>query len=468
MRMGERKNGYITSSSNEFSDNEASPSERRPGEPFTPSERMRCGGNTQSEVEKCFEMGDVTAASCSKPISRWRSAARSDRWEDRCLFWFSVCENGAASEVVVNFMLPYLLCRFINGEITPPSNLTCNTVVLLLNLVSAYLEGFAKSTQLLSQHLWKTNASYRTIYLQAHGFSLGFLNVSSSFPDVGGGASDATLAWGSCFFGLLYISANMHGSMLVYKFGRDAGWQAMQRNWSRVLLFYRIWPYIVRASLIASLLFIIYGPASVGHNLPLDLTDPEVGGIENVRLIYDEYVIHVPAQSAGLMFGIFMSTFGCVVAALSTEFFYEENHRCFARLMANLISTVAVLLVNYVQQDGSPNFMLMKFSNSFCGAFSAFSSTIGDVYDDSYGAPTEVSIMGSLNGGKESNGFALTGAQNFLFHFLLTVIIMALGVYTGPLSAPPILISVDDDHVRGFGTFSHELDSHMWNIMQEA
>jgi len=380
-------------------------------------------------------------------------ASRAESWDERRRFWLSVCENGAASEVVVNLWLPWFLSDVRGGVLHAPSDFAVNSAVLVLNLASAWMEGFSKSTRLLTQCLRRSRTAHQAVFVLAHGFSLGFLNVSSSFPDVGGGASDAALAVGSSVPGLLYILANLLGSLWFYKLGRSAGWRAVQRHWSGVLAFCRVWPFVVRGSLLASFVFVFVGPGSMGHDVPLDLGDPDIGGIESVRLVYDEYVIHLPAQPLGLAFGIAMSILGCVAAAACSEFWPAEQQRSAARLAANFTSTAMVLIVQQMQTFWDPpSFMLMKFGSSFCGAFSAFSSTMGDIFDEVFGAPEELTpfsdpleLQGVAPPVKEKATdpcciAALTGAQNFTLHCLLTVSIMLLGVYTGPVPAPPILL----------------------------
>lgn len=408
------------------------------------------------------------------------SAARSDSREERRRFWISVCENGAASEVVVNLWLPWLLSDLHGGVLHAPSNFTVNTVVLLLNLVSAWLEGFAKSARLLTQTLHRSSPAHQVVFILSHGFSLGFLNVSSSFPDIGGGASDAALATGSSIPGLLYILANLLGSLWLYKVGRTAGWRAVQRRWSGILAFCSVWPSIVRGSILISFVFVFVGPGSMGHSVPLDLGDPAMGGIESVRLVYDGWVVRFPPQPLGLAFGIAMSILGCIAAALCSEFWAEEHQRCLARLAANFISTVVVLVVQQLQQgQAAPSFMLMKFSSSFCGAFSAFSSTIGDVFDDTFGAPEEEPPLcepahaSSAAKGAQAAGHGravlLTGLQNFTFHSLMTVSIMMLGIYTGPSEAPPPILLRTEPREPLQGAFERTLNPGLsWRAAHAA
>ena len=61
------------------------------------------------------------------------------------------------------------------GVIRAPSDNVLNSLVLLLNLVSSYLEGFTKSTRLLTQTLRKTSSNHMHVFIFSHGFSIGFL-----------------------------------------------------------------------------------------------------------------------------------------------------------------------------------------------------------------------------------------------------------------------------------------------------
>lgn len=365
-------------------------------------------------------------------------------YAERRAFWVAVCENAAASEVVVNLALPWCLCRQHEGTLNAPSDFTLNSLVLILNLFSSYLEGFAKSARLLTQTLRNTRKDHYRIFALSHAFSAGFLNVSSSFPDVGGGGSDVALATGSVLAGCLYILANMLGSLVLYRIGRLAGWRCMQRHSDAVTLFAQLWPIAVRTSVILAFSVVTLGSLSFSYEVPLDLNDPEIHGIDNVRFVYDEYEVHVPPQPLGLGFGIAMSALGCVVTVLVCEVLFEERLRVTARLAANFASTVIVLVLQQSQaRRPTPSFVLMKFSSSFCGAFSAFSGTIGDVADDCFGCVAEEGMFDEGLGKerpRESWVPSITGIQNFMFHWLLTVLIMMLGIYTGPIQAPPIIL----------------------------
>jgi len=149
-----------------------------------------------------FETEAVKPHSC---VPKSGLATSTDQ-EELLAFWVSICENAAASEVAVNLFLPYFLCDVHSGELRPPSDFILNTLVLLLNLVSAYLEGFTKSARLLTQPMRKSRANHQLVFILSHGFSIGFLNVSSSFPDVGGGGSDIALATGSVLAGTFFCA----------------------------------------------------------------------------------------------------------------------------------------------------------------------------------------------------------------------------------------------------------------------
>jgi len=248
-----------------------------------------------------------------------------------------------------------------------------NTLVLILNLVSSYMEGFTKSTRLLTQTLRKTNPDHMMVFLQSHGFSIGFLNVSSSFPDVGEGARDIGFEF-NMFLGHMFIVVNMIGSILCYRWGRQDGWKSMQHNWPRIVWCCTYWPPFIRLGLLASFLFVVLGPAFYGYDVPLDLGDPQIPASTGSAIkvpIYDEYKIHIPAVPLGLAFGIAMSVLGCIAATLISDVWFEERRRPYARLVANFASTAAVLLVDQIQSwNKTPSFVLMKFSfilwRSFC------------------------------------------------------------------------------------------------------
>lgn len=374
--------------------------------------------------------------------------ARSADQQEVLAFWISICENAAASEVVVNLFLPYVLCDVRSGELHAPSDFVLNSLVLILNFASAYLEGFTKSTRLLTQSMRKTRSTYQLVFVLSHGFSIGFLNVSSSFPDVGGGGSDVALGTGSIMAGSMFVLLNMIGSIVLYKVGRTAGWRCMKNRWKEIVRFTLIWPTIVRVCILASFVLVILGPPCLGHDLPLDLGDPEMGGIEDVRFIYDGYMINLPRQPLGLAFGILMSTLGCIAATLLCDIWLEDQHRPAARLVANFLSTVVILVVQYWQNSGDQiGFMLMKFSSSFCGALSAFSSTIGDVYDECFGvAEEESSYDKPIRGPKPARAPWISGLQNFVIHWLLTMAIMLFDFVTEPVELPPIVLDSRPRH----------------------
>eukprot|EP00401_Gymnodinium_catenatum_P027249 CAMPEP_0117473676 /NCGR_PEP_ID=MMETSP0784-20121206/8891_1 /TAXON_ID=39447 /ORGANISM="" /LENGTH=469 /DNA_ID=CAMNT_0005267877 /DNA_START=18 /DNA_END=1427 /DNA_ORIENTATION=- len=428
-----------------------------------PSERC---GVAADIIEDLYWAGPKAQAACS-PRRHYAASklATADR-EARFAFWVAVCENAAASEVAVNLCLPWLLCQNRGGAIHAPSDIILNSLVLLLNLVSAYVEGFVKSTRIFSQTLRGTRIAHNTVFMVSNGISLGFLNVSSSFPDVGGGASDVALATGTVFAGSLYVLLNMLGSVALYRFGRLAGWRCVRNRWGALHCFCRLWPCVVRGCLLGSFVFVFVCPLTFGYEVPLDLNDPEIGGIENVRLVYDAYEIDVPPAPLGLAFGILMSTTGCILATLICDIWLEERQRSTARLAINVASTAAVLGAQQLQYIyGTPGFVLMKFSSSFCGALSAFSGTIGDVFDAIYGTPEdEPALRNPTPSGCEEKVKVrrvpiITGAQNFMVHLSLTLAIMLLGVMTGPVEVPPIVLQP-----RASQSFAQETFAVPWHV----
>jgi len=128
-----------------------------------------------------------------------------------------------------------------------------------------------------------------------------------------------------------------------------------------------------------------------------------------------------------------MSALGCIAATLISDVWFEEDRRPAARLVANFASTICVLVLDQVQSYRiSPSFVIMKFSSSFCGALSAFTGTIGDVFDEVFGAADEESSFDENQPprtGRRSP--TITGAQNFTAHWFLTVSIMFVGVFSG-------------------------------------
>lgn len=294
------------------------------------------------------------------------------------------------------------------------------------------------------------------VFIEANGFSIGFLNVSSSFPDVGEGARDIGFAF-NMFLGHMFILVNMFGSILFYRWGRRAGWKGMQNYWPGILRFCTYWHLGLRCWLAASFAFVILGPAVYGYDVPLDLGDPEIPGPDEMA-VYPEYSIHLPAVPAGLAFGIAMSILGCIVATVVSDVLFEEQKRIVARLVANFASTVAVLFLDQVQsRRKNPSFVLMKFSSSFCGALSAFTGTIGDVFDESFGVAYEESSYDDEEEVKRGKGTPLvTGSQNFIAHWFLTLMIMLFGVYvsSAPDTASILQPRVLSRKIDTWGTFA--------------
>lgn len=372
----------------------------------------------------------------------WPLKAKTSRGQEQLSFWLSICENAAASEVLANFWLPFCICSVKQGTIKAPSDFVLNLVVLLLNLSSSYMEGFTKSTRLLSQTLRKSNSSHMLVFIASNGFSIGFLNVSSSFPDVGEGGRDIGFDQGNMAYGHLFIIVNFVGSILFYRWGRQQGWTCMQRQWTKIVSCCVHWPTFVRIIVVISFVFVVLGPSFYGYDVPLDLGDPQMDptSFDNVDIRYNQFMIHLPAIPFGLAFGILMSVLGCIAATLLSDVWFEDRHRPAARLVANFVSTVAVLFLEYVQSyRASPSFVLMKFSSSFCGAMSAFTGTIGDVYDECLGVAYEEGSYDDPDEKADRTNPAISGMQNFIAHWIMTTAIMLFGVYTAGQDRPPIL-----------------------------
>jgi len=121
-------------------------------------------------------------------------------------------------------------------------------------------------------------------------------------------------------------------------------------------------------------------------------------------------------------------------------------------------STAAVLLVDQIQSwNKTPSFVLMKFSSSFCGALSAFTGTIGDVYDESIGVAYEESSFDDAEEARRGKQVpAITGLQNFIAHWGLTMAIMLFGVYASSNSDTPSILQprVLRIKIDAWGTFA--------------
>lgn len=378
--------------------------------------------------------------------------------KERLWFWCAVVENAAASEVAINVCLPWLVCHRQAGTWQAPRAALLGALVLALNVAGAFLEGFCKSTRLLAQTLRRTRSAHQLVFMTSHGFCDGFLNVVTSFPDIAGSGSDVALLTGSFLLATFYCLAHMVLGVLCYRWGRTIGWRCVQCRWDAVLCWCRLWPLAVRGIIITAFALLPFigdsnvgggragasfnssaqgGGGSGGGGVPLDLTDPEVEvGARRALFAYEEFELALPPMVLGLTVGVFMSASGAALASLCCNVLCLPRARPAARFATNLVATLLVLIVRQGAlpasgiAEGRPPFVLLKFATSFCGALSAFSGTIGDVTDAYFGTAVEQSVFdGTGRKGERMRGAwlpALTGAQNFLAHWLLTLVAMVI------------------------------------------
>lgn len=362
--------------------------------------------------------------------------------EDERLFWRLLVENAAASEVTVNVLLPWCLCEFHENSFRHLSETFLSFVVLALNLLGAFAEGFCKSTRLLSQPLRHSKPVHQLVFLTSQGFADGFLNVLTSFPDIAGSAATLALTYESLMLGTLYCVASMTLGVACYIWGRAAGRDAVKLSFRSVVTCCTVWPSFARL-LVFGALALAFFPR--GHAVPLDLTQPELAGVEDVRFVYDEYAINwkLPPMVLGLSVGMFMSASGAACAAIFCDVLFEERARPTARFLTNLVSTALVLAVRQVVLPDDAvkvSFIFVKFSASFCGALSAFSGTVGDVADLWLGsAQRESALQGERRGWLPR----LTSLQNFLMHLGFLLLVMALNVrWADDVKPPPIVLQM--------------------------
>lgn len=406
--------------------------------------------------------------------------------EERQWFWRSVIENAAASEVAVNVLLPFCVCARSKGRWRPPSDQLLGVLVLMLNLVGTFLEGFCKSTRLLSQTARRARASHQLVFISSQGMSEGFLNVLTSFPDIAESGSAIALSTQSMLLGVGYSALHMVGGLLCYRVGRAFGWRCAQRYWGAVILFCEVWPRIGQALVLFAFgLLLLSGPlvAEAGANavsstappgsglLPLDLTEPGLQGIGGARFVLDEVVFEVPPLALGLAVGVFMSASGAVIASVFVTALFDERQRPTARLLVNFLATAIVLLIPFLQPadaSGPWSFLLTKFGTSFCGAISAFSGTLGDVNDAYLGSASEDSTL-------DSGGFAelkskpagqrpwlpfITGAQNLFAHWALVLVIMVSNFYQDAQEQqPPIIL-----RLKGSANWIRVQEAPSWHV----
>lgn len=371
---------------------------------------------------------------------------------ERLWFWQSLLENAAASEVAVNVCLPCCVCGRRAGLWRPPSEASLGAVVLALNLLGCFGEGFCKSTRLLSQTLRHTHTAHQVIFIASQGLSEGFLNVVTSFPDIAGSGGSIIVGTDSVFLGVLYCLAHMVGGVMLYHSGRGCGWRCAQRHWIIVWQVCRIWPLVARGIVLAAFIVMLVigtpnivmpagvaaASATASHAglLPLDLTEPGLQGVSGVRIVYDEFVFSLPPLALGLAVGIFMSVSGAAVGALFCSVLFNEQGRPAARLITNFAATALTIWARNLRLSGqapdraaSRTFVLLKFETSFCGALSAFSGTVGDVTDSYFGAASEES---SLDKDIQKKGWLplVSAMQNFAAHFALVLMVMMCSAHS--------------------------------------
>lgn len=433
------------------------------------------------------------------PGGRWDRASSERR--ERLLFWRAVLENAAASEVAVNVILPCFVCsRSDSGTWRAPSEAMLGGIVFALNLVGCFLEGFCKSTKLLSQTLRHTQAAHAVVFVASQGFSEGFLNVLTSFPDIAGSGGTIAVMSDSTSLGVGYCLSQVVGGILLYHWGRRTGWRSAQRHWGVVVRACRIWPLVTRGLVVIAFgLTLWLGPPAaagevggslrsspppslssrrwsgvkppsiaerVGGALPLDLSEPDVMlSIGGTRIVYDEFVFTFPPLALGLAVGVFMSFTGAAVAAVFCSMFFAERDRPAARLITNFAATGLTLWAQQSRSSGDAldrSFVLLKFATSFCGALSAFSGTIGDVTDAYMGSASEEN---TLDRALRAKGWLpwVSAAQNLLAHTALTLVVMWLSM-SSVLEVQPIVLQSDS----GFQHWVRETEATPWHFASET
>lgn len=350
------------------------------------------------------------------------STAQERRWH-----WKFLVENAAASEIIVNVCLPWLVCEFNEGMWRHSSAVTQCSMVLILNLSGSFLEGICKSARVLSGKLRTSQTNHRLVWVTSRSYCDGFLNVLTSFTDIAGGGTTIALTTSSTLLGVAYCFTQMLGGIVLYRWGRDVGWKFVQSHWERTLQICRIWRMAVRGLTMGACILMFFLEAG---GVPLDLSKPELVGCP-VRIVYDEYVVSLPPMILGLFVGMFMSASGAIIAVLFCDVFFSEQSRSAARFLANCLATVLVVIVQQVdvaEEFVAVSFISVKFATSFCGSLSAFSGTIGDVSDTLAGKAAEQGMYK----GERSWLPALSGLGNFSAHMVLTLVVMGFGVVWAP------------------------------------
>mmetsp|Transcript_118793 Transcript_118793/g.378921 ORF Transcript_118793/g.378921 Transcript_118793/m.378921 type:complete len:472 (-) Transcript_118793:62-1477(-) len=433
-----------------------------------------------------FDGADAGVSDGSAAKARGAPSPTTFDSRERLQFWRSVLENAAASEVAVNVCLPCFVCAHRAGVWEAPSEAVLSSIVLVLNLVGCFLEGFFKSTRLLSQTMRRSQVANQLVFITSQGVSEGFLNVLTSFPDISGSAATVALSQGTVR-GVLYCIAQLLGGIAVYRLGRDVGWSCAQRHWPAVLRFCGFWPIFCRGLVLVSFLaMVVLGPGSsappargggaVGlagveaspggassspSTLPLDLHAPHLQGLANVRIVYDEYTFTVPPLALGLLVGIAMSASGAVVATLFCSVLFPESSRPFARFATNLAATVLTLLAQArVDPSDWRSFVVFKFATSFCGALSAFSGTVGDIVDAYWGSAAEETSVDRVMAKK---GWLplISAAQNLFAHLSLTLVVMFITMASDAVPREIFAVGAASTQLR---PWIREQESFPWHL----
>eukprot|EP00435_Cladocopium_sp_Y103_P061207 s597_g22.t2 len=368
----------------------------------------------------------------------------------REIFWSSLVESAAAAEVVLNLVLPSLVCSRHAGLWQPPSEWLLILLTLAMNLGGTFLEGFFKATRLLSQTIRWSQKDHLLVFVTAEAFSAGALSVATSFPGVSGSASGLPLGLNSLWFGAIFSLSNMLLGLLFYLWGSRTGRLCFKREWPAILRFAEAWQKFARATVLLAIFLPMLGRPFIslvlrGESLPplpLDMSEPELRpNLALPKLQYNGWVIlECPPFIIGLLCGIVMSVCG---AALATFFCgrFESHERPAARLLVNLAASLMAYTARGIDaavdsaagqnplRTSSSDFLRSKFVSSFCGALSAFSGTIGDIADVQFGCATEDSMLDTPEK-RSSKAPQLRGLsripaiQNFLLHWLLTLLVM--------------------------------------------
>lgn len=368
--------------------------------------------------------------------------------------WCKLLENAAASEIMVNVCLPWMLCESVDGARQAPSDLSIGVLVLTLNLGGSFLEGVFKSTGLLSRALRQTSFSHQLVYISSRSFCDGFLNVVTSFPDVAVSACSISMATGNRSLGCLFCSLHLMAGVLCYRWGRLVGWRYVLTRWSSVVQFCRWWPLFMRSFILVVPPLVLIVPNLSGRSVPLDLTSPQSSGVE-FQMVYDDVAVSLPPPLVGLFVGMCMSFFGAAAACLCCER-CAEHKKSAARFLTNLTATVLMLLVQEVRPDSDvTSFILLKFTTSFCGALSTFSGAVSDVGDAYFGAsPKERSPSGGWLP-------SLRCTINFIGHWCLMVVVMSFS-FSSKMEeqVEPILLRQHKRH-----HFALEQEPTAWHLL---